>query len=477
MRYDSYHKRVLLFGSITTVAIIVLTAILIVVNYISFRHYKRIDLTKNRIYSISDQTRDIVESIEHPIAIYVFVPRTARLFTYISYTLEEMQKINPTIDVEYIDIDHDLVRVQEFAHKYKLSTEDYIVVTCGNKFRVLVLNDLAEFDYGESFYDQQEPSLKGFIGEQAVVSALLSVTHSETTTIYFTEGHGEKNINDESSEMGYNSVRNSLQHNNYQVKSIILPEATQIPQDCELLVIAGPQTKFTEHELKLIQAYLDEGNPMLIMLDPESTGMETILNKFSLVAGTDILFDPQQCVPFSSPAYLLSNIVPQHQITSPLKNMMGMFYIARSITSVGAYNENISNSILVETSDKGWAEKHPDQEPVEFTPDIDMPGPVPIAQAIELQNDPFTRVVVFGDSDFLSNSQIVNLANNDLLIHSVTWLLHKKDAVAIPAKQFDRKTITITSSQMKTISYIVILFMPLTSLSIGVFVWVLRRKF
>jgi ABC-type uncharacterized transport system involved in gliding motility auxiliary subunit len=447
-------------------------------NYISFRHYKRIDLTQNKIYSISEQTREIASAIDQPVSVYVFFPRTSRLFTYISYTLEEIRRANPLIEVEYIDIDRDLVRVQEFARKYKLSSEDYIVVTCSDNFRVLVLNDLAEFEYAGAFYEQQEPALKGFTGEQAVISALISVTSEETTTIYFTYGHGEKNIDDTSSKMGYESARNSLRHNNYQVKSILLAEATVIPADCRLLIIAGPQTPFTDHELDLLKVYIDAGKPLLIMLDPgESTGIENLLKNFDIVAGFDIVFDPVQCVPFASPAYLLSNVVAQHQITDPLKNMMGMFFIARSITTLPVYSEKIYSSVLVETSDKGWAEKHPDQEPIEFNPDIDIPGPIPIAQAVELQTEPFTRMVVFGDSDFLTNSQIVNLANNDLFIRAVTWLVHKKETVAIPTKTFDRETIAITSSQMRTISYIVVLFMPLTSLSIGIFVWVLRRKF
>lgn len=477
MRYDSYHRRVLLFGSVSTAAVIVITAILIAMNYISFRHYKRIDLTENKIYSISQQTREIVSAINQPIVVYVFFPRTARLFTFISYTLEEMQKINPHIQVEYIDIDRDLVRVQEFARKYKLSSEDYVVVTCDNNFRVLVLNDMAEFEYEGEFYAQQEPSLKAFTGEQAFVSAFLSVTNDETTTIYFTAGHGEKNTDDTSTDTGYESTRNTLRHNNYHVKSIVLAEKSAIPQECRLLVIAGPQTPFTDHELGLLRGYLDAGNPLLVMLDPgESTGIENILKDFSIITGSDIVFDPAQCVPFASPAYLLSTIVAQHQITAPLKNMMGMFFIARSVTTAGAYSENISHSILVETSEKGWAEKHPDLEPIEFNADVDIPGPVPVGQAVEMQKSPFTRIVVFGDSDFLTNSQISNLGNSELFIRAVTWLLHKQDTVVIPSKKFDRKTIAITSSQMRTLSYIVVLFMPLSSLSVGIFVWVIRRK-
>lgn len=478
MAFTTYRKRVLIFGSVSTASVVLLTAILVLLNYLSFRHYERIDLTQNKIYSLSDQTRAIVSEIEEPIDIFVFFPRTSRLFSYISYTLEEMKKMNPQINVEYIDVDRDLLRVQEFAKKYKLSSEDYIVVTSGDNFRVLVLDDLAEFEFQGSFYEQQEPILKGFKGEQAIVSAMLSVIQDEQETVYFTVGHGEKDIDDEAQETGYEAARDALRHNNYRVKRMTLADQTTVPADCRLLIIAGPQAPFTEHEIDLIQAYLDTGKPLMALLDPGTqTGIEHLIERFGIKAGDDVVFDPSQCVPFASPAYLLADIVAHHPITQQLGNMMGMFFITRSVTRSSSEKETVKHAVLAQTTNNGWAEKNYEEEPVEKDPDVDIPGPVSVAMATEDTKQPFNRLVVFGDSDFLTNTQLVNLANSNLFLNSVTWLLHKKEPVSIPAKPFDRITISITSSQMRSISYIVVLFMPLTSLSIGITIWFLRRKF
>ena len=472
--YNSHHKRVLLFGSLSSIGVSALIAILLIVNYISYRHYWRNDLTQNKIYSLSDKTKSVIKNISEPVDVYVFFPRTSRLFSYISFTLDEMKRISGNLNIDYIDVDHDFLKIQHLAEKFKLSDEEYIVIARNERFRVLTQDDIAEYDYQNSMYGQ-EPVLKGFKGEEAVLSALLSVTEKQRTTVYFTTGHGEHDINDYKGDLGYDKAKNLLMHHNYIVEPIMLADIAKIPSDADLLIIAGAKQPFTEHEVNIIIDYIDSSKPLFLLFDPQTNpGLQKILGKYNIEIGSNVVVDPSNCVPFGSAAYLLCDLAPRHSITKPLKNMTGMFFIASSVNVTDKNSSEIKSAVLVETTPDGWGETDIEAEDIEKNDGVDLPGPVPISLAVE--NNSGNRLVVFGDSDFITNSQIGNLANADLFANSVSWLLQQETQISIGPKMFDQYTVTISSKDMAKLSIIVIFVLPLLSLSMGIVIWRIRRK-
>lgn len=480
MKNKTHSKRLFLFSSVSIATIVVFCAIIGVVNYLSYRHYIRKDLTQSKIYTISEKSEKILHSLSSPIDIFVFFPETSPIFSYIKFTTDEFSRLSNQLHVEYIDVDKDLLKAQEYKEKFKLSNEEYIVVAKDDRFRALVLNDLAEYDYENSLYGQ-EPVLKGYKGEQALINAILSVNEETRIKIYFTKGHGEKDLNDYKNETGYAEVANLLKRSNYLVETIALAEAESIPADTSLLIIAGPQKQFTTHEIQLISTYIKDGKPCLIFLDPSvSSGLEKIISQYGVVIGNDVVVDPSQHVPFSSPAYLLANIEGNHPITKPLAGMMGMFFLARSVSPSSSESENDTIvTSLVKTTAEGWGETDFTEEPPKKDPNADLAGPVSIAVAVERDHTnqgKKARFVVFGDSDFIGNTQIHNLANSDLFENSVSWLLQHEQSISISPKLFERKTVTISNRDMSKLTIIVIIIMPAISLLTGIAVWRIRRK-
>lgn len=479
MKFSSHSKRLFMFGSVSIVSVLLMIAIFVLINYLSQRHFYRADLTESKIHSISDKSRKIISSITGDINIYVFYPPSSRLYPYIAITLDELARYNNRVKLNYVDIDKDLIKTQEYRQKFKLVGEDYIVIEKGDQFRVLTTDDIAEYDYQGAMYGQ-EPVLKGFKGETAVISAILSVSEDKRIKIYFTSGHGEKDINDYKGELGYAQAQNILRHNNYLVENVVLAQEQSISEKTDLLIIAGPQKPFIPHEIELIKSYLDLGKPIMLLLDPQiNTGLEPLLAGFGIGLTDDIVIDPEQYVPFAEPSYLISNIAGENPIGKPLENMMGMFYLARSITEKD--NETRLNKFmpLVITTDQGWGETKPSEQPLRKD-DHDIAGPVTIAAAIENpvenSNDGYVRIVVFGDSDFLTNSQIGNLANTDIFENSVNWLLQQERNIGISSKKFERKLINITSEKMFKLTIIVMVFMPSLTLVLGIIVWRIRKK-
>ena len=86
------------------------------------------------------------------------------------------------------------------------------------------------------------------------------------------------------------------------------------------------------------------------------------------------------------------------------------------------------------------------------------------------------RLVVFGDSDFASNAQLSSVGNPTLLLNALNWLVERENLLAIPAKKADQIQLNLTRRDLSTIYLIVLVALPLASLSAGVAVYLRRRR-
>jgi ABC-type uncharacterized transport system involved in gliding motility auxiliary subunit len=86
------------------------------------------------------------------------------------------------------------------------------------------------------------------------------------------------------------------------------------------------------------------------------------------------------------------------------------------------------------------------------------------------------RLVVFGDSDFASNGQLASVGNPTLLLNAMNWLVERENLLAIPAKKADQIQLNLTRRDLSTIYLIVLVGLPLASVSAGVGVYLRRRR-
>ena len=69
---DYFRQRNARYGAIAGVSVLAFLAILVAVNYLSFRQNKRWDLTKNKQYTLSDQTMKLLQNLDMPVKFLVF---------------------------------------------------------------------------------------------------------------------------------------------------------------------------------------------------------------------------------------------------------------------------------------------------------------------------------------------------------------------------------------------------------------------
>jgi ABC-type uncharacterized transport system involved in gliding motility auxiliary subunit len=177
-----------------------------------------------------------------------------------------------------------------------------------------------------------------------------------------------------------------------------------------------------------------------------------------------------------------------HPITSKLKNETSILYLPRSVEpavsaeEAGGAPDKPRVMPLAASSEAGWAESDLTQNPMKFDAGVDRPGPVSVAVAaergpvpgIDVQIRP-TRVVVFGDSDFVSNAALTG-GNTDFFMSALNWLLEREELMAIAPKPVEQIRLDLTDIQLRTLHWMVVVVLPFLVAMAGALVWLRRRS-
>ena len=85
------------------------------------------------------------------------------------------------------------------------------------------------------------------------------------------------------------------------------------------------------------------------------------------------------------------------------------------------------------------------------------------------------RAVIIGDADFASNSFLPYMANSDLALSVVRWLVREDRSPAVASRIPVPPLMLLTGPQMRQIFVLAEVLLPLGTLMIGAFVWWKRR--
>jgi len=109
----------------------------------------------------------------------------------------------------------------------------------------------------------------------------------------------------------------------------------------------------------------------------------------------------------------------------------------------------------------------------------DTPPPTPApGDTANKPNDapkPETRMVVFGDSDFVTNGYLGIPGNRDLFLNAVNWLAQQENLISIRPKDPEDRRVSLTAGGATKIFWLAILIIPGLILAGGVQTWWRRR--
>ncbi len=486
--FSGRHAR---FGSLAVGSIVVVLAILSAINYLGIRHNKRWDWTAARQYSLADQTKKVLRELQRPLQIHVFAKPEE--FGRFRERLDEYQHESKQVTVDYIDPE----RQPTAATKYQVT-----------QFNTVVLE-----------YDGRSERVTSDT-EQDLTNGLIKVVQGKQSKAYFIQGHGERTVED-SEGTGFSTIAQLLGSANFGQDKLVLAQQKDIPADATLLIIAGPKSDFFPGEIDLIRGYHARGGKLLWLLDPREraespalTNVVALLKEWGIEIGDDAVInvpadmnisDAQAVnvadlvsLPRSDGTFVLAAKYGNHPIMQGLR-IVSAYRLVRSV-SAGASASGPAATNLVETTPTSWAEQDikrlvTDGQVAKEPSKGDKPGPVSIAAVVSSPVNPApptdpgaeppkvepdvpkveSRVAVFGDSDFVTNSMLGFGSNQDVFLNTVNWLAQQENLIAIRPRDPEDRRITLTASQQNFIRLLTIFIIPGVVLLLGVQTWWRRR--
>jgi hypothetical protein len=494
--------------------------IVIVINYVNSRHFKRFDWTAEHHHQLTSQTLNIITNLDakHRVSITtLFIlmdAQQAGIFSALRDLLEEYRYNSSNIEVHHIDPITDRITAQKLKEQVKTSVNELlntVVLQCGDRSKVVPMRDLLEMPQTPDYnpYMAREPPK--FKGEDAITSAILAVAQEKQPTIYFTTGHGERDFDDFDKDMGMSQFGKILRRDNYKLEKLNLSTKKQVPEDCDLLVIAGPAKTFREDEVAALRQYLARNGKLMVMLQPKlasggaPSGLEALLAEYNIKANSDFMILNKVQDILGRVAVTDQVIVqpdtgyPPGKITDKIRNQNTIFPAACQVDSAmpetegappGAAAGPYRVSPLCKSADSSWGEtdiNKPDENkgvkgPFSLAVSVQPKGPErpnpyggpPMPNPDE--NLPGPRLVVFGSVEFAANSTVKSFGNQDLIMNAVAWLAAKESQMGISAKPFEDRPINVSPAQLRTIFIFVFLLLPEFGVIAGVVVWFVRRK-
>ncbi|MXV78977.1 hypothetical protein F4001_11540, partial [Candidatus Poribacteria bacterium] len=428
-------------------------------------------------YSLSEQTKQILKSLDKEINIIAFFTESNRSIPLVKHYLDLYAHATKNITVSLKDPDVE----SNLADKYGIERDGYT-----------------------AFDDGERHEITSIVSEQAFTSTLLRVIKNETKRVYFLTGHEERSI-DDFSRRGYQQVKTELQKINYEVLSLSLLKEQQIPADCDALVVAGPTKPLRKDEIETIERYLNENGKLLLLLDPShnspndvNDGLVQLMKKWGVKVGNDLVHDRVNFFLLLGGSTALDLQFEPHEITRNFMQLQIPFIYCRSVTPMPDLPDDISVKTLAKTmGPKGvsWAETERQTDGTfsdnGYTPNVDISAHVSVAVAVEevmrrsteeKEAATPTRIVVFGDSDFASD---VFLATDDPNVPAyppifnaiVNWLTLEDDLVTITENDPSKRTLRrLNDYQARLVQILSVFLIPLTVFITGIVVWWVRRE-
>ena len=439
-------------GANSMVIIGLVAAVLIVVNALAAYREARWDWSETRRFTLAPQTLDLLKQLTQEVTIYAFVQKGSDEDRLGTDLLETYRAQSPKIRYHVLDPDQHPAQAKEFGV---------------NQYGTLVVTTA-----------KGRQARGTAITESEVTGALLRALRERGQAVYFLEGHGEHELNDSGKE-GYSQLRAILEQEGYTPKSARLLSGEPIPADAATVVLAGSKIPLRQAEVESITRYLDRGSRLAVFTDPQiDIGLEPLLAQWGITLGPGVIVDQEGRTFGGSYTLPLITTYSVHEIVRELK-LPTLFPEARPLF-LDLNSPTTGLISLAQTSSQSWAELDVQVRPPQYDPNRERRGPFVLAVAAAPRNmlsdvKGSPRMVVVGDSDFLSNVYFNFSGNRDLLLNMLNWLMEGLDSFTIRPQPVNVSPIILSEQQARALFVVPVVAVPLLITVTGWGIWRYRR--
>ncbi len=483
IKFNPANSRKFKYGAMAIVLTAVVIAAVVIVNVIfSALAYNKnwyIDLTRDKLYGLSDAGRDILDEIDHEIVVHFCAPfdqLEADYYQKMPFELvKEMAASYDNITYDYIDI----ISNPTAVNKYKATTAtgiktSDIIVESGTEFRVFKLEAMFNFN--------EQNVVWAFNGEKKLITAMTQITQAETPIAYFTHTHGEQ-LTTEMIDLFYEA--------GYAVEPIDL--ATQdMAEEGRLLVISNPiydfegiseDTKGRKSEIEKIDDFLDGWGSVMVFSDPDTGDLPELyefLAEWGISFEKAVIKDPSASIDAEHYSLVGNYAIEESLGASLVKPIVStgtppktIVRYARPVNLLWDAKEYRTTSTALYTSDN--AEKYVDGKKVENG----RYSLVTLSRETRyIDNTPhFSYVFAIGSKYFTSGDYLGrNTYGNSDIIYSMMLTMGKTQVpINLDLKMFEEEALDITTQEAANWTIFLTAFIPAIFLLCGIVIWI-RRK-
>ncbi len=442
--------------------VLLFICILVIIQALSSRHSRRFDLTRNKRFSLASQTLNILRSLDRDVEIYAFYKKSGAGRTSAEDLIRQYSHKTDRMQYEFIDPDHK----PQLAKEMGITSYGTTVVKCSGRQETITT-----------------------LTEETLTNTILKVSRDIVKGAYFVQGHGEKDLDNNEMD-GFSIMKQAIENENYTVNTLSLFEEESVPEDCYILIVAGPVKDYFDSEIEKIEEYLSRGGNAVFMIDPrvELPNLEALIAANGIELDDDVVIDPFSRVFGGDYTVPVVTIYERHAIARGF-NIATFFPMARSVRiREDSPGGDITAQYLAKTGKSAWGET--DLEGITkgqaTRDDNDVQAPVPIAavssrrierpDSIPSDKKLESKIVVFGDSDFACNSSFRISGNADFLLNTISFLAEEEDLISIRPKEGLGDRLFLTASQGRFILLISIILLPLAVITLGTTVFVRKRR-
>lgn len=452
-------------GGYSTAATAIVIIIAVVINLIMSSvstAYTIIDTTDSGLYSVSEQTKSIVSSLEKEVTVY-YVATEAAQAGYVKKLLDKYASHGKKLSVKYIDPDIE----PDFSKEYTTDsvTDGDLIIVCGDRSKVVHYSDMIVYEAGshESYIYYLQHGTQTDVywnGELEITKAIDFVTTDNTYKVYFMDSDGSAD---------FANLETALDNENITYTELT-ENSTEIPSDASCVVLSGVSADITEAQYNILSKYLENGGKLYVSADydaKEKTQLNKLLADFGLSFTSAALQDGDSN--YGKEQYILPKFTGEHAIIAPFSKANYICFPNAMGIEINE-TENVTATPLLTTS----ASAHLSTDESD-----DIHFAVFTLGVVAENTTSGAQIVVFGTTEFTSDTYMddARYSNSDLFVNAVGYLCDKDSAVTLHAKSVTSDT-TLDFSRTNTgfIIFILAVVPAIASIAAGFIIWYRRKN-
>ncbi len=468
-----FYKKKFRYGGYATLVTAVVIAMLILLNLLVDQFDLMADLTRNRLFTLSEQTFGVLDGLEYEIDI-ISLSEPGAENPVAMQIIEQYTARSPKVSFSAIDP----VRNPQLVMKYQKDggtiAQGSIIVENRdmNRFKVISAHELINFRMDR----QQQPVAESLAVEQRLTGGIIYVTTEELPVIYTLTGHGQDPIPFE--------IRRQLEVENYRIEEVNLM-TTDVPEDAHALLVISPKRDLSDTEEQRMRNFLENQGRAIFLMDIMSQGLprfEALFKSYGVELSRLIVVEGDADMHVGNPLWLVPEM-EAHDVMTPLRTAdmpMVIVPVSQAIDIMDVRRRTLEIEPLLVTSESAWGKTNLESQTVEKEAG-DVEGPFNIGVAVTdnvfIDNQTrTTKMILVANAGFLGSEVVGQVpGNKNFLLNSLNWIQDREEAISIRPRSLATPRLNMNWQQQLMLAGVAIVLIPFMILGSGLFVWLKRR--